>query len=130
MKYIKLFDSYYGDKLESLLIEMKSLKEGDIISNNILHNFTNALHDFDFNNEFVEDFILSKSKFKLVKLKMSDVPLDSISQSLVDEYREEYLESDWYPPIIFDIDNDQIIDGYHRAKMVDDMGGEFIYAWV
>lgn len=130
MKYLKLFEDYYGDKLESLLMDMKSLNEGDVISNNILHNFTNALHGFDLNNGFIEDFVLSKPKFTLERLKISEIELGDVSHDLVDEYKSEYSDSSWYPPIIYDKENDLIIDGYHRAKMVDDMGEEFIYAWV
>ena len=97
-----------------------------------LYDYVYALHDFDLDNEFIEDFVMNddRESFELVKLKLSDLDLDTVSQNLVDEYKEEYLETKWYPPIIYDIDSDEIVDGYHRANMLDELGEEYILAWI
>ena len=81
-------------------------------------------------NEFIEDFITSKRTFELKELSLDEIELDDVSTSLVDEYKEEYVNSGWYPPILYNQEDDIIVDGYHRAKMLDDLQKSYILAWV
>jgi hypothetical protein len=130
MKYIKLFENYFAYKLTEIIGEIKKHKIGDVISFETMYNYVEALHDFDMDNDYITNFITDNSEYVLTKLKISEVGLDSISPSLVSEYKEEYLSSKWYPPILYNLDEKEIIDGYHRAQMIDDIGEEFINAWV
>lgn len=130
MKYIKLFENYFSDLLDRIINDMKSHKIGDVINKETLYNYVSALHGFDLENDFIEDFISSKNKFTLAKLKISEIDLDSVSQDLVDEYKQEYRDSSWYPPILYSTNDEIIIDGYHRAKMVDDLKEDYILAWI
>ena len=129
MKYLKMFENYFSEKLERLLSEMKTHKVGDEISYEKLYSYISALHDFDLDNEFVEDFITSKRTFQLKELPISEIGLDDVSQTLVDEYKEEYINTNWYPPILYNQEEGVIVDGYHRAKMLDDLKETHILVW-
>jgi hypothetical protein len=45
-------------------------------------------------------------------------------------FQNIYKENNWYLPIIYDSDEDIIIDGYHRATALDKLGKNKILAWV
>ena len=130
MKRLKLFEDYFSDKLDKQISMMKKHKVGDIISYTTLYDYVSALHDFDLDNEFIEDFIKEKSNFELKLLNISDLDLYDVSQTLVDEYKNEYKSTNWYPPILYDEKNNLIIDGYHRVKMLEDLGESKVLAWV
>ena len=129
MKHIKLFENFYQDDIDDIFNIMKLHKIGDIISNETLYNYVDAMHNFEMDNEFIKDYILKYPKFKLVELDMKDLDLDSTGKSLVDEYIDMYKETNWYPPIIYDVEDDMIIDGYHRATALDKLGINKILAW-
>jgi hypothetical protein len=109
---------------------MKIHKVGDIISNETLYNYVDAMHDFEMDNDFIKNHILNYSKFKLVELNLDEIDLDDTSEMLVDDYIDLYKKNNWYPPIIYDLEEDMIIDGYHRATALDKIGKDKILAWV
>lgn len=123
-------ENYILDEIKKSFDDMKSKKVGDIISNDKLYNYTDSLHDFDMDNNFIKKHILKYNQFKLVELNLDEIDLDSVSPSLVDDYIELYKSNNWYPPIIYDLKKDMIIDGYHRANALDKMGYKKILAWV
>ena len=129
MKHIKLFENYFSDKLDKIISDMKKHKVGYIIHYTTLYNYISALHDFDLDNEFIEDFITSKSKFELKLLDISKLDLGDVSQTLVDEYKDEYLKTGWYPPILYNQEEDIIIDGYHRVKLLEDLNQKNVLVW-
>lgn len=129
MKYINTFESYINET-NNIINQIKQHKVGDIISNETLYKYTEALHDFNFNNDFISDHILKHDKFILKELYLSDLDLDSVSPFLVSDYKDLFLQNKWYPPIIFDKDDDIIIDGYHRANALFQLGITKILAWV
>ena len=128
MKHIKLFENYLKE-IENIFKDIKNHKIGDIISYTTLYNYVDALHDFEMNNDFIEEHILKYPKFKLVELNIEDLELDQISPSLVNDYIDMYKENNWYPPIIYDVD-EGIVDGYHRTTALNKMGVEKVLAWV
>lgn len=130
MKSVKLFESWLNDYHDQIINSMKKYKVGDITSHEAIYNFVEALHDGDLDNEFIIEYINNYSRFQLVELPISELDLDSIGQSLVDEYIEIYKRSNWYPPILYDKENDLIIDGYHRANALEQIGVEKILSWV
>jgi hypothetical protein len=130
MKYIKLFENFYKSDVEDTFDFMKTHKVGDIISNETLYNYVDAMHNFEMDNDFIKDHILKYRKFKLIELNLKDLNLDNTSLLLVNEYIEMYKENNWYPPIIYDTYEDIIIDGYHRATALDKLGKDKILAWV
>jgi len=135
MKHIKLFEEYDYRNYEDNIIEMKKHNIGDIISYERLHNYANALHnfqmeDYDDDEKFITDHILKYPKFILTELNIKDLDLYPIDPTIVDEYIDLYKETNWYPPIIYDKEEDLIIDGYHRTTVLDKLGEEKILAWV
>lgn len=127
-KFITTFENF-NEYINIEFEKMKSHKIGDIISNDILYKYIDALHDFDMDNDFIKNHILKYSKFELCNLLIDDIDLDSVSKSLVNEYLDEYKKTNWYPPIIYDKDEDLIIDGYHRANAIEKSGDKFILSW-
>jgi len=130
MKHIKLFENYFTDELKKILDDMKSKVVGDIISRDKLYNYIEALNDFELDNEFIEEYIWKYSNYKLIELNINQLDLDSTSDSLVNDYIKEYKESNWYPPIFYNLKDEMIIDGYHRANMIDAIGEKTVLAWV
>lgn len=129
MKNIKTFENYILNKVDDEFKKMKSHKKGDIISNTTLYNYVNAMHDFDMDNDFIKDHIISYRNFKLYELSLDNIDLDSVSPLLVDDYLRIYNETKWYPPIIYDKNENIIIDGYHRANVMHKIGKKYILAW-
>lgn len=129
MKYIKTFESFYQDDIDNTFNYMKIHKVGDIISNETLYNYVDAMHDFEMDNDFIKNHILKYRKFELVELNLDEIDLDNTSEMLVDDYVNLYKENNWYPPIIYDIE-EGIIDGYHRSTALDKIGKDKILAWV
>lgn len=129
-KYIKCFESWIDDDYDKVINQIKQHNIGDVISNETLHYYTEALHGFDFDNSFITDSILKYDNFVLTELNIYDLDLESVSDSLRDEYKELYLKTKWYPPIIFDKDEQMIVDGYHRANALYEAGENKILAWI
>lgn len=129
-KYIaNVNENFFQNKLNSVFNEMKQHKIGDIISINTMFKYLEALHDFDFDNDFMVEQIYTFSKLELKKLELKNIDLDSVSEFLVKEYEEEYKNTNWYPPIIYNEDTEMIIDGYHRANALENLGEKYILAW-
>jgi hypothetical protein len=66
MKYIKTFESFYEEDINDVFKYMKIHKVGDIISNETLYNYVDAMHDFEMDNDFIKEHILKYRKFELV----------------------------------------------------------------
>ena len=131
MKHIKTFENFhYEDDIAEIFDVMKIHKIGNIISNETLYNYVNAMHDLEMDNDFIKDHILKYPRFQLVELNLQNIDVDSTGERLVDEYVDMYKETNWYPPIIYDTEEDMIIDGYHRATALDKLGENKILAWV
>ena len=129
MKNIKTFKNYTLNRIENEFEKMKSHKIGDIISYTTLYNYVDAMHNMEMDNDFIKDYILTYSNFKLCKLLLKDIGLDSTDPVLVNDYLKIYGETNWYPPIIYDKNEHMIIDGYHRAEAIDNSGEKYILAW-
>lgn len=122
------FSSY-----DEILSVMKNQSVGDVISSHMLYNFTNALHSFELsNNEFIVNFITSYDKFKLTNISINTINIgnNEVSDILVSDYNEIFKSINWYPPIIYDINNKEIIDGYHRTMVLKKNNVSNILAWV
>lgn len=130
MKHIKLFESFYKDEVDDVFNFMKTHKTGDVISNETLYNYVDAMHGFEMDNEFIKDNILKYSKYKLSEIDLNEIDLDYTSPKLVDEYIDLYKENNWYPPIVYDVEENMIIDGYHRANALYKLGEDKILAWI
>lgn len=130
MKYLKTYENYFEDESNRLFSEMKSHKVGDVIDYETMYNYTDALHDFEMDNDFIKDHILNYSKFKLVEIPVDEIESDSVSPSLVNDYMKKYEESGWYPPILYDDEEGMIIDGYHRFESLKKSGVKKVMCWV
>jgi hypothetical protein len=122
-------ENYSQNALNNVLNEMKQHKIGDIVSIDTMFKYIEALHDFEFDNDFMVDEIYEFNKLELKKLELKNIDLDSVSETLVKEYEEEYKITNWYPPIIYNEDKEMIIDGYHRANALENLGEKYILAW-
>lgn len=85
-----------------------------------------------FDKSGVPEKILKNKKYELKKVPISALNLGSIeySEELKDKYKEMTKANPDYPPIIFDSTQNDIIDGNHRAKALQEMGYESIRAYV
>ena len=123
--------SYIPENVDATLNDMKNHKIGDVISGEKLYNYVNALHDNDMDNDFIKDHILKYQNFKLTNLNSNDVDLiGSVDPTLVNDYANQYKNTKWYPPIVFDKSENMVIDGYHRAEAIKKLGIGKIMAWV
>lgn len=123
-------ENYILDEINKIFNNMKTKKVGDIISNEELYKYEDSLHDLDMENKFIKKHIFKYNNFKLIELNINDLDLDSVSPSLVDDYIEMYKTNKWYPPIIYDLKKDIIIDGYHRVNALNKIGESKVLAWV
>lgn len=136
MKFIKQFNSFITevfstDQSDNIFNEMKNHKIGDIITNEKLYTYIDALHGFDMDNEFIKDHILKYNNFKLKEILIEELDLiGSVSGSLVNDYIDLFNTNKWYPPILYDEDEKMIIDGYHRFVVLERLGIKTIKAWV
>lgn len=122
-------ENYFESKSNEIFNNIKSHKIGDVINNETLYNYINALHDFDMDNDFIKDNILKYNKFKLIELPINKLNLNSVSPDLVNDYLKIYKQTGWYPPILYDKD-EGVIDGYHRLNAIAKNKNKNILAWV
>ena len=65
-------------------------------------------------------------------LNISELDLDEfyIDEDLVEEYKEDYKPNEPYPPIIYDVKKQQIVDGNHRVNALHQIGIKKILGFV
>lgn len=88
-------ENYILDEIKKVFDDMKSKKIGDVIPNEKLYKYTDSLHNFDMNNDFIKKHILKYKQFKLVELDIDEIDLDSVSPLLVDDYIEWDIKMLW-----------------------------------
>lgn len=132
--YLKtLFDATRKayDEMLSLNEENKFIKNNDIFTDEhvLLH-----IHDMydNFKKEGLKDMILKYPFYKLTEISLNNIDLHEwhIDESKVDKYIKMYQENKNYTPIVYDKENESIIDGIHRANALDKIGKDTIKAYV
>lgn len=130
MKHLNVFEDFINDELNNIFEKMKSHNIGDIITRETLYKYIDALHEFDLENEFIINKLWEHKYYILTKLNIDEIDLDQTSHLLVNDYLNLYKKSKWYPPIFYSIKDDMIIDGYHRAEVLEKLNKKTINAWV
>lgn len=92
------------------------------------------LHYYE--DDFVEGDLLDRiykyNFYTLKEIPISKIRLDEweVEENRVKENIEEYKNNPNYPPIIYDLENNKIIDGIHRANALARLKIPMIKAYV
>ena len=131
MKYLKLFEQY--SRKEMVVKPLLNKHIGDIVDESDIYSYVEALHhtDEDFSDGNLGERIEWYPQYQLKEVSLSDLDLDEHywGESDVEEFKERFLESGKYPPIILAHDY-SIIDGTHRANSLEQAGEKVILAFV
>jgi hypothetical protein len=86
----------------------------------------------NFDESGIPEKILKYKKYALKRIPVSTLKLNDIqfNQEILEKYKEIIKTNPDYSPIIIDSENNEIIDGKHRAKALEEMGYDSIRAYV
>lgn len=131
MNHLKMFEEY--NRKELVINKVLNKKIGDIIDESDIYSYVEALHhtDEDFYDGNLGERIEWYTQYQLKQVALSDLDLDEHywGESDVEEFKDKFLESGEYPPIVLAHDY-SIIDGTHRANSLEQSGEKFILAFV
>lgn len=106
---------------------------GDVVDGSDIYSYVKALHnkDEDFYDGNLGDRIEWYPKYQLKKVSLSDLDLNEHywGESDVEIFKNKFLDSSNYPPIVLSHDY-SIIDGTHRSNSLEQAGEKDILAFV
>lgn len=128
MKYLKRFN----ESINKLTTNV-DVKPGEFYNEADIYGYVQRIHMNydDFIDGDIGDRIEEYENYKVEDVKISDIEIDefSLDEGIVDEYKELFKESNKYPPIVLDSEYG-IIDGTHRVNALNDIGIEYVRAFV
>lgn len=122
------------NKKEEILKIINSKKVGDVLPEDIVYQYIQAIHA-DYEGAFIDGDLGYRiehyPEYKLEWVDFDDIDYDEFwwDENVVDEYEKEYLINKKYPPIVISHDG-RIIDGTHRANALINAGEDKILAFV
>lgn len=86
----------------------------------------------NFDESDIPGKILKYQKYALKKIPVSTLDLNNVqfNREILDKYKEIIKTNPDYSPIIINSENNEIIDGKHRAKALEEMGYDSVRAYV
>lgn len=131
MKYLKLFEQY--NRKEFVIKPLLNKEIGDIVDETDIYSYVEALHHTkeDFYEGNLDDRIEWYPQYQLKLISLSDLDLNEHywGEDDVDDFKNKFLESGKYPPIVLAHDY-SIIDGTHRANSLEQAGERTILGFV
>lgn len=110
-----------------------TVKPGEIYDEADVYSYVRRIHanDDDFELGDLGTRIENYKKYKVEYVNISDLNLDRfyIDDYTVEKYKIQYEKYKAYLPIVVDADNEEIIDGNHRANALSQLGLDKILAF-
>jgi hypothetical protein len=135
MNYVKTFEGY--NRFREAYTIATTAMIGDILDETTIYHYVQHIHDReeDFYDGDLGERIEKCRSYKLMEIDISLIDIEEFysDEDLVEEYQEEYMNTNTYPPIVLEEPYDgryTIIDGTHRSQALDGAGVTKIRAFV
>ncbi len=122
------------DRKKAVFDLVKSMKIQDQISKEFLLEYLNAANNYG--NWVSYTFKEAKCRY-FEKFILLEIPLSRLDKNEeihhpenLEPFKQLYLHSNWFPPIIFDHHRNYIIDGRHRVEVSRRLGLQSILGFV
>ena len=126
MAYLKLYENFENYTSRPEIAEYPD----EMISNDVFEYISELHHDMEDTN--IYERVFKFYNFKLRQLNLSDVDTEEFQydDDLVDSIAKIIKAKGTYPPIVYDEDINQIIDGTHRCNALLNLGATTVWAYV
>ena len=130
MKFLKTFEKYLSNRLDNSIINNKV---GTIVEESSIYQYIETLHHTQ--DDFIDGDLPRRiewyPQYKLILIPIDRLDTDEFywDETEVDKFKDLYLETNKYPPIVIAHDF-SIIDGTHRLNALEQLGEKKILAYM
>jgi len=135
MKNLKPFKQFVNENNIGIIntYTNKNVNVGDYFEEHLIYSYSQRMHHTydDFIDGDLGARIEEYDKYVVKNIKISEIEIDEfqIDETFIDQYIEAFKKRGTYPPIILDSEY-RIIDGTHRVNALNDLGVEYVIAFV